>query len=131
MKGHSGNKIPDFLVVSEGDWDKTFFMDSPDAWHFHTLSRSLVLLLHSKIITRESRELVFEHVKNWCTWNERANQKHEQVWSGHTVALRLDFLLLCYCLADKNQVPFWLYSSITKHVEYLLNDENYDGNWKS
>lgn len=129
LKGHSGNKIPDFLVVSEGDWDKTFFMDSPDAWHFHTLSRSLVLLLHSKIITRESRELVFEHVKNWCTWNERANQKHEQVWSGHTVALRLDFLLLCYCLADKNQVPFWLYSSITKHVEYLLNDENYDGNW--
>ncbi|HED5352417.1 TPA: heparinase II/III family protein [Campylobacter jejuni] len=129
LKGHSGNKISDFLVVSEKDWDKTFFMKSSEAWHFHTLSRSLILLLHSKIVTKESQELVFWHIKNWWDWDNKTIKKHEQVWSGHTVALRLDFLLLCYCLLDKRQMPFWLIASIEKHMEYLLNDENYDGNW--
>lgn len=129
LKGHSGNKISDFLVMSKKDWDKTFSMKSSEAWHFHTLSRPLILLLHSKIITKESQNLVFWHVKNWWSWNNKTIKKHEQVWSGHTVALRLDFLLLCYCLMDKEQVAFWLIASIEKHVEYLLNDENYDGNW--
>ncbi|EAI5067202.1 hypothetical protein BJL57_06030 [Campylobacter jejuni] len=129
LKGHSGNKISDFLVTSEKDWDKTFFMKSSEAWHFHTLSRSLILLLHNKIITKESREIVLWHIKNWWEWNNKTINKHEQVWSGHTVALRLDFLLLCYCLMDKQQAPFWLIASIEKHMEYLLDDENYDGNW--
>lgn len=126
LLGHSRNKIDDFYIESSSDWDKTLLMPESEQWHFHTLQRGFGVLLNKKIVSDENLAYVKKHVQIWENWNQTAQTSNTQVWSGHTVALRLNFLACCYISFKENH---WLVNALKEHMEYLSKEENYDGNW--
>lgn len=126
--GDEKNKINNLLIRNVADWEQTRYILPSEQWHFHTLGRSLGGLLNYKFFSYKTLELAKKNVLLWIEWDRlKSNYDDlEQVWGNHTVALRLDFFLALYLLQEDND---WLKPIITKHIEFLLDDKNYDGNW--
>lgn len=123
LKGDQRRNLNDLKITNENDWDQTNILPDSAAWHFHTLGRPLSSNLYEKIRNNESIDLVVKHVKLWINWDKNSKIKHEQVYSGHTVALRLEFLLLVYIFRQDDTIL----KTIQEHIDFL--EQNYDGNW--
>lgn len=123
LKCDQRRNLNDLKITNENDWDQTNILPDSAAWYFHTLGRPLSSNLYEKIRNNESIDLVVKHVKLWINWDKNSKIKHEQVYSGHTVALRLEFLLLVYIFRQDDTIL----KTIQEHIDFL--EQNYDGNW--
>ncbi|WP_086280018.1 heparinase II/III domain-containing protein [Campylobacter devanensis] len=123
LKGDKRRNLDDLKIINESDWERTNTLPDSAAWHFHTLGRPLSSNLYEKIRSDESIDLVVKHVKMWINWDKNSKIKHEQVYSGHTVALRLEFLLLVYIFKQDSLIL----KTIQEHIDFLK--QNYDGDW--
>tara|TARA_B100000929_G_scaffold103385_1_gene81820 strand:- start:676 stop:2808 length:2133 start_codon:yes stop_codon:yes gene_type:complete len=128
--GHSKNKIDNLIVKNKGDWIALNSEKPSVQWHFHTIGRGCGILLAKIRSFPEAKDILFSVVQLWLEANDHSSGfiGSEQAWAGHTVALRLDFLIALYLSLDGEQSSFLL-TTINEHIAFLEKDENYDGNW--
>lgn len=128
--GHSKNKISNFKATQIQDWLKLDAEMPSVQWHFHTLGRGCGVLLARYSEFEEAREILFNVISLWAEANSISNnfENSEQAWAGHTVALRLDFLTAAFLILSEEQKDV-ISEIILNHIQFLMLDENYDGNW--
>ncbi|MBE0464403.1 heparinase II/III family protein [Halomonas colorata] len=128
--GHSKNKIHNINIRRYEDW---FSLDKEKPsvqWHYHTIGRGCGVALARYSEYTAVKDIIFSIISCWAKANYESNffENSEQAWAGHTVALRLDFLIAAFLILDDNQ-RIKIADLISHHINYLLEDDNYDGNW--
>lgn len=128
--GHSKNKIENIRIAKSDGWFKLDLKSPSVQWHFHTLGRGCGVLLARYLEYPEAKKLIFSIIWSWVVANQNSNNfsNSEQAWAGHTVALRLDFLVAAFLIFDESQRDK-IESVIVDHINYLVKEDSYDGNW--
>lgn len=125
--GSEKNRIDNFLCQKAEDWLGLDDRDPTTQWHFHTIGRGCGILLSRLDAEPESLGLLHKIIKMWHDCDKLSHRftNCEQAWSGHTVALRLDFIV-GVLFASKAKGGF-IVPMIEEHMQYLQS--HYDGNW--
>lgn len=126
-------RIVDVKVVAPHDWLKIDELQETAQWHYHRIGGGCGFLLSK--YTQYNAELINNIVTLWIEANKITNgfPNSKQAWSGHTVGLRLDFICnyYLYCLINDYSIPNInkIIETINYHLDYILEESNYDGNW--
>lgn len=118
---------PEKYGISEISWrngiDYESLSDAPESfkWWLSCLG-FLKLLMTSEKFSDSDAEIVKFIIEDWA----KHSGKFSRTWDGHAVALRVEVLVETVYRMEESS---WLSSILDEHLDYLVLERNFQGNW--